>query len=57
MEEKKSIDQATVDYIYTYVATGCMGMIRKWLFDSDPAVREIAVLITQLANEAVARII
>lgn len=56
--KKKIIAQATVDYIYTYVATGCMGMIRKWLFDSDPPPSgEIAVLITQLANEAVARII
>ena len=24
MAKKKLVDQSTVDYIYTYVATGCM---------------------------------
>jgi len=33
-------------------------VIRKWLFDSDPRTpREMAVLITRLANQAVAEFI
>lgn len=53
--KKKLVDQSTVDYIYTYVATGCIGVIRKWLYDGDPRTPgEMAALITKLANEAVA---
>ena len=33
--KKKSVDQSTVDYVYAY-SHGCIGVIRKWLFDSDP---------------------
>jgi len=56
--KKKSVDQTTVDYVYAYVATGCIGVIRKWLFDSDPRTpREMAILITRLANQAVAEFI
>lgn len=56
--KKKLVDQSTVDYIYTYVATGCIGVIRKWLYDGDPRTPgEMAALITKLANEAVAEFI
>jgi len=56
--KKKSVDQTTIDYVYAYVANGCIGVIRKWLFDSDPRTpREMAVLITRLANQAVAEFI
>lgn len=56
--KKKQVDKYTADYIFTYVATGCIGVIRKWLFDRDPRTpREMAALITKLANEAVAEFI
>ncbi|MDD4493184.1 MAG: TetR-like C-terminal domain-containing protein [Eubacteriales bacterium] len=53
-QKKKGIDENMVGYIYTFVATGSIGVIRKWLLEenSDPPAR-IAALVSQLANKGV----
>lgn len=35
-QKKTRVDEATAEYIYTYVATGSIGVIRKWLQDDNP---------------------
>lgn len=32
-QKKQRVDETTAEYIYTYVATGSIGVIRKWLGD------------------------
>lgn len=52
--KKKRVDGVTAEYIYTYVATGSVGVIRKWLSDPHPkSPGEIAELITRLANKGI----
>ncbi|HEY8344997.1 MAG TPA: TetR-like C-terminal domain-containing protein [Bacillota bacterium] len=52
--KKKKVDEATAEYIYTYVATGSIGVIRKWLFEADPEPpQKMAVLVARLANKGI----
>lgn len=53
-QKKKRVDESTAEYIYAYVATGSIGIIRKWLFDENPkSPREMAELVTVLANKGI----
>ncbi len=52
--KKKSVDGSTADYIYTYAATGSIGIVRKWLFDENPkSAREMSVFVTRLVNKGI----
>lgn len=35
-QKKTKVDEATAEYIYIFVATGSIGVIRKWLQDANP---------------------
>jgi len=53
-KKKKSVDGPTVDYIYTFAATGSIGIVRKWLFDEKPKpTKEMAVFVTRLVNKGI----
>jgi hypothetical protein len=48
------VDEATAEYIYTYVATGSIGIIRKWLFEANPEPpQKMAALVARLANRGI----
>jgi len=50
--KKRAVDEETADYIYTYAATGSIGVIRKWLFDENTkSAKEMAVFVTRLVNK------
>jgi AcrR family transcriptional regulator len=49
----KYMEQSASEYTYTFISTGCIGVIKKWLFeDSGHTPGEMAMLITQLTNNA-----
>jgi len=53
-KKKRSMDSSTADYVYTFVATGSIGIIRKWLFDEKPKpTKEMALFVTRLVNKGV----
>ena len=53
-QKKKSVDEATIEYIYTYVATGSIGIVRKWLFDTNPEPpRKMAEFVARLVNKGI----
>jgi hypothetical protein len=50
--KKKAMDETTAAYIYLFVATGSIGVISKWLFDTAPkSPQEMAGLVVKLANK------
>lgn len=53
-QKKKSVDEAIIEYIYTYVATGSIGVVRKWLFDPNPETpRKMAEFVARLVNKGI----
>lgn len=53
-QKEKRVDETTAEYIYTYVATGSIGVIHKWLFDPNPkSPQEMAELVAQLAHRGI----
>lgn len=56
--KKEKVDESTAEYIYTYVATGCIGVIRKWLFDKKPkSPKDMAEFVNQLVYKGIATLI
>jgi AcrR family transcriptional regulator len=52
--KKQKVDETTAEYIYTYVATGSIGVIRKWLQDPNPKPpREMAYFVVSLVNKGI----
>lgn len=52
--KKKRVDETTAEYIYTYVATGSIGIIRKWLQDDNPKPsQQMAEFISHLVNKGI----
>ena len=48
------VDETVAEYLYTYVATGSIGIIRKWLFEEDKESPEkMAALVARLANKGI----
>jgi len=48
---KKIIDEKTVEYVFTFAATGSIGMIQKWLSeDSNIPPADMAKLVMKLTN-------
>lgn len=52
--KKQKIDESTAEYIYSYVATGSIGVIRKWLFDENPKpLEKMAELVARLTSKGI----
>ncbi|NLY89888.1 MAG: TetR/AcrR family transcriptional regulator [Firmicutes bacterium] len=52
--KRKKVDEIIAEYIYTYVATGSIGIIRKWLFEENQESPEkMAALVARLANKGI----
>lgn len=52
--KKRAVDEETAGYIYIYVATGSIGVIRKWLSDEKPkSPKEMAIFVTRLVNKGI----
>lgn len=48
------VDETVAEYIYTYVATGSIGIIRKWLFaEKQESPQKMAALVARLANKGI----
>ncbi|HWT26606.1 MAG TPA: TetR-like C-terminal domain-containing protein [Mobilitalea sp.] len=46
----KSVEQVTAEYIYTFVASGCVGIIQKWMVEGRKiSTDEMAELLVDLA--------
>jgi hypothetical protein len=53
-QKRKKVDETVAEYLYTYVATGSIGIIRKWLFaEVQEPPQKMAVLVTRLANKGI----
>jgi AcrR family transcriptional regulator len=50
-----TLDTRETEYVYTFVLGGCIGIMRKWLFDRDETKtpHEMAALIVSLANQGI----
>ncbi|HAH96176.1 MAG TPA: TetR/AcrR family transcriptional regulator [Firmicutes bacterium] len=56
--KKQQVDEATAQYIYTYVATGSIGVIRKWLLDTNPkSPQEMAHLVVRMVYKGIEQFI
>ena len=56
--KKQHVDEATAQYIYTYVATGSIGVIRKWLLDTNPkSPQEMAHLVVRMVYKGIEQFI
>lgn len=50
-QKYEHLEQSTSEYTYTFITMGCIGVIKKWLFeDKKYTPREMAKLITQLTS-------
>lgn len=50
-QKNRHMEQLKSEYAYTFIATGCVGVIKKWLFeDSERTPQEMAKLICDLTN-------
>lgn len=50
-QKSRHMEQATSEYAYAFIATGCVGVIKKWLFeDSERTPHEMAKLTCDLIN-------
>lgn len=53
-QQKRRVDEFTANYIFTFAATGSIGVIRKWLLEENPkSPQDMARLVTRLANRGV----
>lgn len=53
-KKNRQVDDDTAEYIYTYVVTGCIGVISKWLLDKDPKPSQsMAEFIACLVNKGI----
>lgn len=51
---RKSVDEKIVEYVFTFAATGSIGMIQKWLSEeSDIPPSSMAELVTKLVNHGI----
>jgi AcrR family transcriptional regulator len=49
---KKSVREEIAQYMYTYVASGCIGIILKWLQSGmDKSIHDMAVLVSKMTNQ------
>lgn len=53
---QRHLDEASADYLFTFVAEGSIGVVRKWLFDEQRTLtaKEVAHLIVTSAEQGVA---
>lgn len=50
----KPINETAAEYMYTYVAVGGIGVIRKWLQDDDPMpAQELAEFLTRIVYKGI----
>ncbi|HBI55729.1 MAG TPA: TetR/AcrR family transcriptional regulator [Firmicutes bacterium] len=53
-QKQKRVDESAAEYIYTYVATGSIGVIRKWLQDDNPKLpQQMAEFVTHLVYKGI----
>lgn len=53
-KKKQRVDETTAEYIYTYVAIGSIGVIRKWLEDSNrKSPQNMAEFVTHLVYKGI----
>jgi AcrR family transcriptional regulator len=53
-KKRRKVDESVTEYIYTYVATGSIGIIRKWLFaEAQETPEKMAALVARLANKGI----
>ena len=53
-QKNRQVDDNTAEYIYTYVVTGSIGVISKWLLDQNPLPpQSMAEFVTCLVNQGI----